>query len=116
MGGGEQPPMDVLKNWMYEKWDFNEAGLQNTDSELTQLDADMITEIDQFCEGIPFNSLPFHLHQEQAQSFDWNNAQYGAELTSESNQLGNSTGAIVDETLILTSQHHPQAYATSYFQ
>jgi hypothetical protein len=113
MGGGEDPPMDVLKNWMYEKWDCNEASMQSTESELLpQLDEDTIPDLNPFDEGISLISLPFGNHQEPTQSFDWTNAQYDAEIVSEPYQF-NSTGAIMEENLILASQH-PQAYASSY--
>ena len=38
MGGGEEPPMDELKNWMYEKIEINVAGnvLQSISPELSQ--------------------------------------------------------------------------------
>jgi hypothetical protein len=43
MGGGEEPPMDELKNWMYEKVEVNVAGnvLQSTPPELSQIDNGM---------------------------------------------------------------------------
>lgn len=112
MGGGEDPPMDVLKNWMYEKWDCNEASMQSTEPELSQLDADTIHDLNQFDDGISLISLPFGIHQEPTQLLDWTDAQYGAEIVSEPYQF-NSTGAIIEENLILASQH-PQAYAPSY--
>jgi hypothetical protein len=112
MGGGEEPPMDVLKNWMYDKWDCNEASMQSAEPELSQLDADTIPDLNQFDEGISLISLPFDIHQEPTQSFDWANAPYGAEIVSELYQF-NNTGATIEENLILASQH-PQAYAPSY--
>src|SRR5271156_2659210 len=50
MGGGDEPPMDELKNWMYEKVEVNVAGnvLQSSPPELSQIDNDMFTEFNQF--------------------------------------------------------------------
>jgi hypothetical protein len=113
MGGGEEPPMDQLKNWMYEEWDCNEAGMQSTVPEHSQIDADMIPDFDQFDETVPYTNLPFNIPQEQVQSCDWNNSQYGADLVSASYQFMNGTGGVVDQNLILAS-HHPQTFCTPY--
>ena len=56
MGGGEQLPMDVLKNWMHEKWDFNEACIQNTGPELAQHEAEMAPDVTQIDESILFTT------------------------------------------------------------
>jgi hypothetical protein len=57
MGGGDEPPMDELKNWMYEKVEVNVAGNvpQSTHPELSQIDNDMFTEFNQFDDAIPYN-------------------------------------------------------------
>jgi hypothetical protein len=41
MRGGEEPPMEELKNWMYEKIETNVAGsvLESTSPELSQIEA-----------------------------------------------------------------------------
>jgi hypothetical protein len=57
MGGGDEPPIDELKNWMYEKVEVNVAGnvLQSSPPELSQIDNDMFTEFNQFYDAIPYN-------------------------------------------------------------
>jgi hypothetical protein len=108
MGGGDNPPMDVLKNWMYEQVSVNPSH----EPVQLQLDANMTPDPNQLNNVLGLVSLPFSAHQESAQSYDWNNAQYVAD--QECYELMDNTGAVVDESLILTSQHHPQAFATSF--
>ena len=116
MGGGEEPPMDELKNWMYEQWEGSVAGVQSNTAEVSQIDVDMMHNYDQFSETVPYSNLPFDVPQEPVHSYDWSSAQYDADLVSESYQFVNSTGGVVDQNLILTSQHHPQSYSTAYLQ
>jgi hypothetical protein len=116
MGGGEEPAMDVLKNWMYEKWDCNVGGMPITEQELSQIEADIFPDSNQFDETLTYTHLPFTIAQEPAQPYDWNHAQYGADLVSESYQFMNIADTTVDQNLILTSQHHPQTYSTPYLQ
>ena len=115
MGGGEKPPMDVLKNWMYEQVSVNEASIQSHQSHeepvQLQLDTNMTPDSNQL-NVLELLNLPFPAHQQSAQFYNWNNAQYVTD--PESYGLMDNTGAIVDESLILTSQHHSQAYATSF--
>jgi hypothetical protein len=37
IGGGNQPPMDVLRNWMYEKWETNMNGLLDESQMMTTI-------------------------------------------------------------------------------
>jgi hypothetical protein len=113
MGGGEKPPMDVLKNWMFEQISFNEASMSHEPVQL-QLDTNMTADPNQLDNVLGLVNLPFSAHQESAQSYDWNNTQYVADLVQESFEFMDNTGAVVDESLILASQHHAQAYATSF--
>jgi hypothetical protein len=113
MGGGDEPPMDVLKNWMYETWDCNAAGVQSIESELSQIAA--VINFNEFDEPIQYSSLPCNIPQQPAQPYDWNNVHYSPDLVNESYQFMNSTGGI-DQNLILTSQNHPLAYSTPYLQ
>jgi hypothetical protein len=96
MGGGDEPPMDELKNWMYEKIEVNAADnvLQSTPPELSQID-NMFPEFNQFDDALPYNHLSFSIPQESANSYDWNNAQYGADLAGQSHQFINSAGSVI---------------------
>ena len=57
MRGGEEPPMEELKNWMYEKIETNVAGsvLESTSPELSQIDTDIFTELNQFDDAVSYN-------------------------------------------------------------
>lgn len=35
IGGGDQPPMEVLRNWMFESWEANTTGLLSKDCSMT---------------------------------------------------------------------------------
>jgi hypothetical protein len=105
MGGGEEPPMEELKNWMYEQVQVNA-------SQLSQIDADMMLDYTQFDDTAPFTNFPSDVFQEPAQSYDWNTAPYNADLGAESYQFMNGTGPVVD----LASQHPAQMFNTSYLQ
>jgi hypothetical protein len=98
MGGGEEPSMDELKNWMYEKIEINAAGnvLQNTPPELSQIDTDIFTKFNQFDDAGSYNHLTLGIPQESANSYDWNTTQFGVDLVSESYQFTNSTGSVID--------------------
>lgn len=115
MGGGEEPPMDILKNWMYETWDRNAAGVHSIEPELLQVGAEMIPNFNEFGKPIPHSNIAFNIPQQPAQSYNWDNVQYPTDLVSESYQFM-STEGIVDHNLILTSQHHPLAYSAPYLQ
>jgi hypothetical protein len=95
MGGGEEPPMDELKNWMYEKIEINVASnvLQSTSPEI---DTDIFTEFNQFDDAVSYNHLTLGIPQESANSYDWNTTQFGVDLVSESYQFTNSTGSVID--------------------
>jgi hypothetical protein len=98
MGGGEEPPMDELKNWMYEKIESNVASnvLQSTSPELLQIDTDIFTEFNQFDDALSYNHHTFGIPQESANSYDWNTTQFGVDLASESYQSINSAGSVID--------------------
>jgi len=106
--------MDVLKNWMYEQVSVNEASIPSQSHEPVQLqlDTNIAPDTNQLNNVLGLVNLPFSTHQESAQFYNWNDAQYVPD--QESYELMDNTGAIVDESLILTSQHHSQAYATSF--
>jgi len=97
MGGGDEPPMDELKNWMYEKVEANVAGnvLQSTPPELSQIDTDIFTGFNWF-DDVSYNHLALGIPQESANSYDWNTTQFGADLVSESYQFIDSAGCIID--------------------
>ena len=97
MGGGDGPPIDELKNWMYEQIEVNVAssGLQSTPPELSQIDNDVLPEFNQFDDAVPYNHLSFSIPQESANSYDWNNAQYDADLAGQSHQFINSAGSVI---------------------
>ena len=116
MGGGEEPPMDELKNWMYEKVEVNVTGMQGSAPEVSHIDIDMMPSYNQFDEAMPYTNLPFNIPQEPAQAFDWDNAQFGADLVSESYNFMTSTGGVVDQTFVLASQHQPSSFTTPYLQ
>jgi len=113
MGGGDEPPMDELKNWMYEKVEANVAGnvLQSTPPELSQLD---FSELNQFDETVPYSNLSQSIPQEPANSYDWNDAHYGADLVSQSYQFANSAGSVIDQNYILNSHYQPPTYLPTY--
>ena len=113
MGGGEKPPMDVLKNWMYEQASFNDANMRSHEPVLLQLDTNLTPDPNQLDNVLGLVNHPFSAHQESAQSYDWNNTQYVADLVDEAFELMDN-GAVVDENLILASQHHLQTYAASF--
>ena len=112
MGGGEEPPMDELKNWMWEKVEVNVTGMQGTAPEVTHIDVDMMPSYNQFDEALPYTQLPF----EPAQAYDWTSTQLGADLVNESCHFMTSTGSAVDHSFVLASQHHPQTFNTRYIQ
>jgi hypothetical protein len=116
MGGGDEPPMDELKNWMYEKVEVNVAGnvLQSTLPELSQIDNDIFPEFNQFDDAAPYPPLPQSISQESANPYDWNNAQYGADLVSESLQFVNGVPGVIDQNFMLTSHHQPQTFIAAY--
>ena len=118
MGGGEEPPMDELKNWMYEKVEVNVAGnvLQSTPPELSQIGNDIFTEFNQFDDAVPYNHLSQSIPQESANSYDWNTTQFGADLVSQSYQFINSAGSVIDQNFILTSHHQPPTLIPTYSQ
>jgi hypothetical protein len=117
MGGGEKPPMDVLKNWMYEQVSVNEASIQvqshesvhiqsqSHESVQLQLNPNMTPDSNQLNNVLGLVNLPISAHQDSAQFYNWNNAQYVPD--QEPYELMDNTGAIVDESLI-------QAYATPF--
>jgi hypothetical protein len=79
IAGGDEPPMDELKNWMYEKIEINIAGnvLQNTSPELS------------------YNHTTPDI-QESANSYDWNTTQFGVDLVDESYQFINSASSVIE--------------------
>jgi hypothetical protein len=83
MGGGEEPPMDELKNWMYEKLDINVAGnvLQSTSPELSQIGTDLFTEFNQFDDALSYNHLALSIPEESANSYYWNTTQFDDALS-----------------------------------
>jgi len=111
MGGGDEPPMDELKNWMYEHTEVNGANnfLQSTPPELSQIDNEILPGFNQFDDASPYNNLSQSL-QESANLYDWNNGHFGADLVSESYQFINSAGSVIDQNLVLPSHHQPQTY------
>jgi hypothetical protein len=115
MGGGEEPPMDELKNWMYEKVEVNVAGnsLPNASPELSQIDNDIFTEFNQFDDAASYNHLTVGIPQEPANSYDWNGIQFPVDLVNESIQFINSGGNGIDENFLLPSLQ-PQTLITSY--
>jgi hypothetical protein len=114
MGGGDEPPMDELKNWMYEKIEVNAADnvLQSTPPELSQID-NMFPEFNQLDDVVPYNHLSFSIPQESANSYDWNNAQYGADLASQSHQFINSAGSVIGLKL---PPHFPPSTSTLHYR
>ena len=102
MGGGDEPPMDELKNWMYEHMEVNVTSnvVHSTPPELSQIDNDNLPEFNQFDDAMPYNLLSQSIPQESAISYDWNNAQFGADLVSESFQFINSAGSVIPQTYI----------------
>jgi hypothetical protein len=98
MGGGEELPMDELKDWMYEKMEVNTAGnvLQSTSPELSQITTDISTEFNQSDDAASYNRLTFGIPQEPANSYDWNTTQFGVDLASESYQFNNSAGSVIE--------------------
>jgi hypothetical protein len=118
MGGGEEPPMEELKNWMFEQVEVNVAGNlpPSTAPQLSQLDTDMITDYSPFDETATYNNLVINLSPDPTQSYDWSNAQYSADLVGEPYQIMNSTNALVDQNFILASQHHSPTFDTPYLQ
>ena len=66
MGGGDEPPMDELKNWMYEQMELNAAGndLQSTSPELSQIGNDMFPEFNLFDDAVPYNHISLNIPQE----------------------------------------------------
>jgi hypothetical protein len=115
MGGGEEPPMDELKNWMYEKIEINVAGnvLQSTSPDLSQIDTGIFTEFDQFDDAVSYNHLALSIPQESANSYDWSATQFPVDLVSESIQFINSAGNAIDEPFPFTS-HQSQTLMTGY--
>jgi hypothetical protein len=105
MGGGEQPPMEELKNWMYEQ-------VQVSAPQLSQIDADMMLDYTQFDDTVPSASPLFNVSQEPALSYDWNTAPYSTDLGAESYLFMNGTGPVVD----LASRHPNQTFNTPYLQ
>jgi hypothetical protein len=101
MGGGEEPSMDELKNWMYEKIEINVPSnvLQSTSPELSQIDTDIFTEFNRF-DDVSYNHLALSIPQESANSYDWNTTQFGADLVSESYPFINSAGSIIDQSFL----------------
>jgi hypothetical protein len=117
MGGGDEPPMDELKNWMYEQMEVNIASnvLQSTPPDLSQIDNDMLSEFNQFDDAVPYNPLSQSIPQESANSCDWTNPQFStADLVSESYQFINGADSVIDQNFVLTSHHQPQTYITAY--
>ena len=66
MRGGEEPPMEELKNWMYEKIETNVAGsvLESTSLELSQIGTDLFTECNQFDDALSYNHLALSIPEE----------------------------------------------------
>jgi hypothetical protein len=66
MGGGEEPPMDELMNWMYEKVEVNIADtvLQSAPPELSQMGNDMFPEFNLFDDAVPYNHISLNIPQE----------------------------------------------------
>jgi hypothetical protein len=95
MGGGDEPSMDELKNWMYE---VNGADTvpQSAPPELSQIGNDMFPEFNLFDDAVPYNHISLNIPQEYANSYDWNSTQYGADLVSRSYQSINSAGSVID--------------------
>ena len=98
VGGGEEPPMDELKNWMYEKIESNAADnvLQSTSPELSQIGTDIFTEFNQFDDAVSYNHLTPGIPQGSANSYDWNSTQFGVDLVSESYQFTNGVGGVIE--------------------
>jgi hypothetical protein len=115
MGGGEEPPMDELKNWMYEKVEMNVTGngLQSASPELSQIDADIFADFNQFDDAGSYNHLTLGIPQESANPYDWNGTQFPVDLVNESFQFINSAGNVIDENFLLTP-HQPQTLITAY--
>ena len=115
MGGGEEPPMDELKNWMYEKIEINVGSsvLQSTTPELSQIDTDIFTDFNQFDDAVSY-PLTLSIPQESANSYDWDTNQVTLDLVHESYQFINSAGNGIEENFILPSHHQPQALITTY--
>jgi hypothetical protein len=86
MGGGEKPPMDELKNWMYKKIVINAASnaLQSASADLLQIDAEISTESNQSDDALSYNHYTFGIPQESVNSCDWNTTHFGVDLVSES--------------------------------
>jgi hypothetical protein len=125
MGGGEEPPMEELENWMYEQMQVNKPQLSQIDADMmlddtglddTGLDDTGLDDTGLDDTGLddtaPSYNLPFNVFQEPAQSYDWNTASYSTDLVAESYQFMNGTGPVVD-----LAPHHPtQMFNTSYPQ
>jgi hypothetical protein len=111
MGGGEKPPMEELKNWMYEQIEVNVGGnvLQSTPPELSQTDFDVFSEFGLFEDAVSYNHLNSSIPQESAYSYDWNIAQSGSDFVNEPLQFIN--GAPIVENFGLASHHQPQLIA-----
>jgi hypothetical protein len=95
MGGGEEPPMNELKNWMYERMENNAAGnvLQSTSPRLSQIDTAIFTKFNQFDNTVSYNHPTLGIPQESA---NWSTTRSGVGLVSESYQFVNSAGSVIE--------------------
>lgn len=124
MGGGEKPPMEELKNWMFEQWEINIGGdlvLQNAEptGEFSGFDADeaeTMLAFNQFDDTAAFTEMPFDISQDLTQSFDSYAVQYPLNTTSNSYPYANFNDGVVEQTpFVLHSQHH-QTFNATYTQ
>ncbi len=120
MGGGELPPMEELKNWMFEQWEVNVNGVltfQDTAPTSNLMsDADVMPLYDQFGDSPQYDDLTYDFSQEPVQSFDCNNIQYSLNAVSNSYEPVNYTTNLVDQPFVVTSQsqlHYPELFNAS---
>jgi hypothetical protein len=67
----------------------------------------MFPEFNQSNDAVPYNHLSQSIPQKSANSYDWNNAHYGADLVSESYQFTNSAGSVIDQNFaFITANPH----------
>ena len=118
MGGGELPPMEELKNWMFEQWEVNVNGertLQDSapvgDYQQSPASGPVYSQFDEIEE---YSDLTFDISQESTQSLDWNNLQqYSLNTTGNSYQTIDFATNLVDQSFVVPSQHHSQFFNTN---
>ena len=122
MGGGELPPMEELKNWMFEQWEVNVNGqLTLQDSAPTgsfcHSDADVVPLYDHFDDSPEYSDVAFDFSQEPTQPFDCNNIPYSFNAVGNSYQSIDYSSNLGDQPFVVPSQHqlhHPQLFNASF--